>query len=308
MSVTTDVPFGEPMTIREDRFAFGQNWTRFLSILNDDRIRAAEHSLREMLRCPDLKGRRFLDIGSGSGLFSLAARRLGAEVRSFDYDLQSVACTNELRRRYFPDDPQWQVGRGSALDETFLDSLGTFDVVYSWGVLHHTGDMWRALDLARRPVAPGGQLFIALYNHTGSQTRRWARIKQTYCRLPPVLRTPFTIAVSLPGEFKAMTRAVVDGRPASYFNQWTSSSTLERGMNRWYDIVDWVGGFPYEAARADEVFTFYRDRGFTLTNMKIGGGLGCSEYVFAKDADAIGFADDGARVSPAPRKHTVDDF
>jgi 2-polyprenyl-6-hydroxyphenyl methylase/3-demethylubiquinone-9 3-methyltransferase len=77
---------------------------------------------------------------------------------------------------------------------------------------------------------------------------------------------------------------VLDGRPGSYFGQWSASSSLERGMNRWYDIVDWVGGFPYEAARADQIFTFYRDRGLLLTNMKIGGGLGCSEYVFTRPA------------------------
>jgi SAM-dependent methyltransferase len=285
MNVTADLPFGHKAAAAEDRFAFGQNWTRFLRTVNEDRILAAERSLRDMLQCKDLQGRRFLDIGSGSGLFSLAARRLGARVRSFDYDAQSVACTSELRRRYQPEDPDWEVSQGSALDEAFLDSLGTFDVVYSWGVLHHTGEMWRALDLARKPVAPGGQLFIALYNHTGSQTKRWARIKRTCCRLPPMLRTPFTIAVSVPGELKAMSRACLDGKPGSYFRQWGPSATLERGMNRWYDIVDWVGGFPYEAARADEVFIFYRDRGFTLTNMKIGGGLGCSEYVFVKPAE-----------------------
>jgi SAM-dependent methyltransferase len=284
MNVTADLPFGQEAAV-EDRFAFGQNWTRFLRLLNEDRILAAERSLRDMLECTDLRGQRFLDIGSGSGLFSLAARRLGARVRSFDYDEQSVACTSELRRRYFPDDSDWEVSRGSALDGAFLDSLGSFDVVYSWGVLHHTGDMWKALDLARKPVAAGGRLFIALYNHTGSQTKRWARIKRTCCRLPPLLRTPFTIAVSVPGEVKAMSRACLDGRPGAYFRQWGRGAALERGMNRWYDIVDWVGGFPYEAARADEVFLFYRDRGFTLMNIKIGGGLGCSEYVFHKTAE-----------------------
>jgi SAM-dependent methyltransferase len=280
MNATSDVP----LAVKEDRFAFGQNWTRFLTVLNDDRIVAAERSLQHMLQCEHLRGQTFLDIGSGSGLFSLAARRLGARVRSFDYDPQSVACTNELRRRYFPDDPEWIISRGSALDAPFLQSLGTFDVVYSWGVLHHTGNMWAALDLARQCVAPGGKLFIAIYNDTGTQTKRWAKIKQTYCRLPKVLRTPYTVVVSAPGEFKAMARAVLDGRPRSYFGQWSSASTRDRGMNRWYDIVDWVGGFPYETAKADQIFTFYRDRGFQLTNMKIGGGLGCSEYVFERSS------------------------
>jgi 2-polyprenyl-6-hydroxyphenyl methylase/3-demethylubiquinone-9 3-methyltransferase len=113
------------------RFAFGENWSRFLIVLGDDRIRQAEQSLCNRLKVKNLQGKRFLDTGSGSGLFSLAARRLGATVHSFDYDSQSVACTNELKRRYFPDDPHWNVEQGSALDEKYISGLGCFDVVYS---------------------------------------------------------------------------------------------------------------------------------------------------------------------------------
>jgi len=139
-----------------ERFAFGDNWARFLSILNDERIRMAEESLKRMLEVETLAGKSFLDIGSGSGLFSLAARRLGARVHSFDYDPQSVACTAELKRRYFPDDAQWVVEEGSALDMDYLNRLGQFDVVYSWGVLHHTGAMWQALKNVAPLVAGGG--------------------------------------------------------------------------------------------------------------------------------------------------------
>ena len=135
---------GENRVSGPDRFAFGRNWAKFLSVVNDERILEAEKSLRAMLEQPSLSGVRFLDMGSGSGLFSLAARRLGAHVRSFDYDPESVACTAELKRRYFPDDSGWTVERGSALDAAYVRSLGVFDVVYSWGVLHHTGRMWDA--------------------------------------------------------------------------------------------------------------------------------------------------------------------
>ncbi len=138
------------------RFEFGANWTRFLRLLNEDRIKQAEQSLRDMLGFDDLTDKRFLDIGSGSGLFSLAARRLGASVHSFDYDLQSVACTQELKHRYFPDDTAWVVDEASVLDREYLSRLGQFDVLYSWGVLHHTGAMWQALENVAPLVNGGG--------------------------------------------------------------------------------------------------------------------------------------------------------
>src|SRR5206468_969431 len=144
-----------------ERFTFGDNWAAFLRILDDERIRAAEDSLKAKLEAGRLDGKRFLDAGSGSGLFSLAARRLGAQVVSFDFDPESVACTAELKRRYFPDDPDWRVEQGSVLDRDFLSGLGTFDIVYSWGVLHHTGAMWDALDKVEGLVGTKGQLFIA---------------------------------------------------------------------------------------------------------------------------------------------------
>jgi len=160
------------------RFEFGKNWRRFLSTLNEERIQAAEASLKEMLGVDSLEGRRFIDVGSGSGLFSLAARRMGAEVFSFDYDPCSVACTKSLRDRYFADDPRWRVEEGSVLDAAYLEGLGRYDIVYSWGVLHHTGDMWRALEHVARLVAEGGLLFVALYNDQGARSRFWARVKR----------------------------------------------------------------------------------------------------------------------------------
>jgi 2-polyprenyl-6-hydroxyphenyl methylase/3-demethylubiquinone-9 3-methyltransferase len=264
-----------------ERFEFGKNWDRFLSLLDDSRIAAAEESLRRMLEVENLSGKRFLDIGSGSGLFSLAARRLGASVYSFDYDPQSVACTAELKRRYFPHDDQWTVAEGSALDIDYLRTLGQFDVVYSWGVLHHTGQMWKALENAQAPVAPGGKLFIAIYNDTGSQSSRWKWIKRKYNQLPRFLKLPFTLIVIAPEETKLFLKSLLLLNPNQYIRSWTESK--RRGMNRWHDIVDWVGGYPYEVATPEQIFDFFRSRGFLLTKLKCGGvGLGCNEFVFEK--------------------------
>lgn len=267
-----------------ERFAFGDNWRRFLSKIDEQHITRAGQSLVRMLDAPELSGKTFLDAGCGSGLFSLAARRLGARVHSFDYDPESVACTAELRRRYFPDDTNWQIEEGSVLDAAYLSQLGQFDVVYSWGVLHHTGALWQALDHVMRLVAENGKLFIAIYNDQGSISNRWRAVKRTYNRLPANLRFLVTIPVLVHLWWR---RTVKDFLHLQPFASWREEGK-ERGMSPWHDLIDWVGGYPFEAAKPEAILDFGRQRGFTLQRMTTcGGSLGCNEYVFVRTA---GFA------------------
>jgi len=267
-----------------ERFAFGENWKRFLSTLDASRIQQAEDSLRNMLGVNDLSSKHFLDVGSGSGIFSLAARRLGARVHSFDFDPQSVACTAELKRRFFPDDDQWQIQEGSALDTGYLHSLGTFDVVYSWGVLHHTGKMWQALNNVAPLVKPGGQLFIAIYNDVGWRSVAWRGIKACYNQMPRFLKTPFVLCVLIPGQAKAAIQSGFRGQFGEFVRSWTQYEK-NRGMSRWHDAVDWIGGYPYEVASAESLEQFYKGRGFRLQKAQTPDyKLGCNELVLVRES------------------------
>ena len=261
------------------RFAFGENWLRFAEGLDEATVASAESSLRAMLGVERLDGRRFLDVGSGSGLFSLAARRLGAEVRSFDYDESSVACTAGVKRRFFPNDARWTVERGSALDEGFLSGLGTFDVVYAWGVLHHTGAMWPALHNAAQRVAEGGTLFVALYNDQGWRSAAWRAVKRLYNALPPALR----FLVLWPAFARiwgpTFVRDLLRGSPRDSWRTYGGP----RGMRPWRDVVDWVGGYPFEVASPEAVLEFCRERRlFPVRSRLVDGGYGCNEFVFKK--------------------------
>jgi 2-polyprenyl-3-methyl-5-hydroxy-6-metoxy-1,4-benzoquinol methylase len=263
-----------------ERFAFGSNWREFIELVDETRIAAAIGSLSGPLGTADLSGRTFLDAGCGSGLFSLAAHRMGALVRSFDYDAESVAATKELRERFAAGsaDGTWTITQGSVLDEETIAAFGPSDIVYSWGVLHHTGDLWRALDLTARAVAPGGLLFVSIYNDQGFESRAWRRVKQRYNRSGTIGRRLLVLGSAAylhrRRPVATLLRLVRGGDPMLV------PAPRARGMSARHDLVDWVGGYPFEVAKPEEVFAFLRERGFELRHLKTcAGGLGCNEYV-----------------------------
>jgi SAM-dependent methyltransferase len=266
------------------RFEFGKNWTAFLNTVDEARIASAIASLNQMLGTSRLDGKTFLDIGCGSGLSSLAALRMGASVHSFDFDTHSVACSQELKRRFAYNDSLWQIEQGSALDENYLATIGTFDIVYSWGVLHHTGQMHRAIELASQRVASSGTLFIALYHDQGSASRRWSSIKRTYHRLPSFLQPLWVVAIAAVYEMKFAAARLARGKNPLPFADWRQKAR-DRGMSVWYDWVDWVGGWPFEVASPDQVINPMNERGFCLQRIKtVGNGWGCNEFVFRREA------------------------
>jgi 2-polyprenyl-6-hydroxyphenyl methylase/3-demethylubiquinone-9 3-methyltransferase len=262
------------------RFEFGANWSRFLQCVDEQRVQAAELSLGQMLGSNAIAGQTFLDAGSGSGLFSLAAVRMGASrVHSFDYDQHSVATTAELKRRFGPPDANWTVERGDVLDAAYVGSLGRWDIVYSWGVLHHTGRMWQAITNACDLVADGGLLFIAIYNDQGRKSRWWRSVKRLYSASAAgkaVVGSIFIPYWAVRGFFVDLIRF---RNPLARYRAYKS----ERGMSLVHDWIDWLGGYPFEAARPEIVVRYVIERGFSLRNLTtVKGGLGCNEFVFER--------------------------
>ena len=284
------------------RFAFGRNWHQFLNQITDERIAAATKSVFRMV-CPHgdgersksgpacteearqhacdggighaLAGRTFLDIGHGSGLFSLAARRMGASVRSFDYDQQSVACALVLKSR-FDGDGDWVVERGDILDQDFVRSLPTFDVVYSWGVLHHTGDMWQALRNVATLLSDRGRLCLALSNDQGWRSKIWRLVKRCYCA--STLGKWAMCAIFIPYVvIRCCCSSVVRRR-----NTFAEYGKNTRGMSVFHDWFDWLGGYPYEVASVGEVVDFFSRHGLRIEKIKAVNNHGCNEFTFVK--------------------------
>ena len=277
VSAPVDKPHKDEAT---PTFGFGQNWTEFLEDLTDERIDTARQSLQDFMQTSSLEGKSFLDIGCGSGLFSYSAHLLGAQrIHSFDVDEFSFKCCQHMHEKAGkPED--WTMGHGSVLDDAFMEQLGQFDVVYAWGCLHHTGHMWHAMENAAARVAPGGLFYIAIYGKVrkGFQSsKNWLRIKKLYNRMP---RAGKTFMEWVYGAY------LLQGRVFRFRNPWkyVREYKRKRGMSWKRDLVDWIGGYPYEYASVQELFDFIREKfpDFYLANLYTAKALGNHELLFRR--------------------------
>ena len=263
-------------------FSFGKNWQNFLKSLNEERFNNAKLSLAEFLSLDDLQGKSFLDIGCGSGLFSYAAFNLSAKkIVSFDVDSLSVRCCQYLHEK--ANSPEnWEVYQGSILDKSLISKLGKFDIVYAWGVLHHTGKMWGAIKNSAELVNKDGYYYIVIYNKVESilGSKFWLRIKKLYNSSPRigkyVLETLYTLFDFAPDLIRLRNPIVKIKNYAS-----------RRGMNWRTDVIDWLGGYPYEFATVEEIFEFMKTNlsDFNLVNIKTTNGLGGNSYLFRSNKD-----------------------
>lgn len=278
------------------RFQFGRNWRRYLDTVTSGTIAIAERSLREVCGSDTLAGSTFIDVGCGSGLFSLAARRMGARVVSFDYDSDSVACARQLRARHAPhdtDDSGWKVMRGDVLDGPFVASLGQAEVVYAFGVLHHTGALWAALDAAISLVKAGGILHVALYKDRGFHSRFWLKVKRAF-------NSSRWAAASIAAVYFPWRAAVTCLRSLKRRENMFASYGKARGMHWFHDQIDWLGGYPFEVSAADDVIRFCRMRGLFVVAFKDLGWQNCYTLVCgARAAERFGRAERTAPGGPA---------
>ncbi|HBC72888.1 MAG: Methyltransferase family protein [Candidatus Amesbacteria bacterium GW2011_GWB1_47_19] len=265
-----------------NHFSFGKNWQNFLNSIDNLRINKSKISLSEFLGGEkNIKGKSFIDFGSGSGLFSLAAYLLGASrIVSVDIDNASLECTETLRSNYGRP-TNWSITKGSALDKQFIKSLGKFDIVYSWGVLHHTGDMYQALNNVSSLIAPRGIFYVSIYNKTtswlqGGPSWQWLRIKAIYNSSNSVIKQLMLSCYTLVQIIGLICIARIN--PVSYIYNYKNN----RGMSWKHDLIDWLGGYPYEYATPDEIIKHLKILHLSCIKVVPTKNTGCNEFLFVR--------------------------
>ncbi len=263
-------------------FSFGKNWWKFIKDIEPKQLEKAKISLTEFLPQKEIKNHTFIDIGCGSGIFSLASYKLKAKkIISVDIDDSSIKCVKKIQRDN-GNPKNWTTKRGSILDNKFVDKLGKYDIVYSWGVLHHTGNMNKAFENITKLCNKNGYLYIAIYNKCqglntllfGSSTL-WVTIKKTYNNFGSMGKRLME-AIYLIRWFFGLIFTLRN--PIRYIKTYSNT----RGMSFFTDLQDWLGGYPYEFATIDELINYFGKKGFATIKSKSSSGLGCHEILFKK--------------------------
>ncbi len=262
------------LTAADSHFAFGKNWRSFAGLIDDERIANSDRGVQRLFPDGALNGKTVIDIGCGSGLPALSLLRAGAaHVTCIDIDADSVATARDTLERHAP------AAAWSAAVTSVFEASGRYDAVYSWGVLHHTGDMWRAIDKAGAMVAPGGILAIAIYAET-PLCGVWKVEKAIYARASAPVQKLIRILFGV-------WRTVISGLATGFRKRPPTDG--RRGMERDHDIHDWLGGYPYESATPEEIDAFLTAREFSaLRVLPFGGrrhglfGSACDEYVYRR--------------------------
>ena len=252
-----------------NKFKFGKNWKLFLKNITKNQFKLSKKSLLDFNKIKNFKNKSFIDIGCGSGLSSLSAKQLGAKVTSIDVDIESIECTKFLKKKFYKNDNDWKIEKLSILNTNKIKKMKKFDYVYSWGVLHHTGNLKKSLINTELLCKKKGFIHIALYNDQGKKSKNWKIIKKKYVtgniitkKLLELFFFPFFI-------IKPLLK---------------KRSIRSRGMNIYTDMIDWIGGYPFEVSKPEQIFNFFKRRNYKLINLyTCGPGHGNNEYLFEKN-------------------------
>lgn len=278
---------------RSGQFSFGKNWRNFLNKISEKNLIEAERSMVSFVDDKDFfRNKTFIDIGCGSSIFSLEALRLGAtRVLSIDIDDASLECAHYVKEHFTDNNPNWTIKKVSALNPNELLALGKFDIVFSWGVLHHTGDMWPAIKNCAALVSDAGYFYLAIYNDRTDQpinSTEWVALKQRYNQAGYIGKKRLEIWYMLKDFYNTCW-------PANA-KSWMQFSVLRglanvrdypknnRGMLWYTNMVDWLGGYPYEYSSVERMEEFFKTLNFKLIHSTDFGtsGIACNEFLFQR--------------------------